>query len=244
LCVERQNSHHNNDRHWCHWIRIHWWVNRAVILWDLKDRLCSIDKKETSKSLWQTKRSNYYSCHLFKDDHSRTHRKFYLYADHQAETINSDTRKIMNAQAWDQLSWKDEHHRILFWILHSFERDKDEDDEQKKTFLSRRNSFWINQIIRNLTRENTLRSSSKFFLEKEFDSINQLINQRIVFFEKTKNRSNLLIKRLKFSMRLEISDSILMSSKFLIRKRRNHCLRWTLQWLKRRRSTWWARKRT
>jgi hypothetical protein len=73
-------------------------------------------------------------------------------------------------------------------------------------------------MTRSRTRENFLRSSSKFFLEKNLI----LINQRLVFLEKTKNRQNRSIE-LKIRKRLKISDSILMSSKSLIRKRRNRC---------------------
>jgi hypothetical protein len=97
LCVEEQNSHNSNDRHWCHWIRIDWWVSRAIILWNSEYWIRSIDKKETSKSLWRKKKSSYHSCHLFKNDDLRTYREFNLYADHQTETADSDTRKIMNA---------------------------------------------------------------------------------------------------------------------------------------------------
>ncbi len=99
----------------------------------------------------------------------------------------------------------------------------------KEKNISFEKKFFLNQsITRNLTsrsktRENTLKSSSKFFFEKMSISINQLINQRIVFFEKTKNRSNLSIRR-KSSMQLKISDSILMSSKSLTRKKKS-CLR-------------------
>jgi gluconate kinase len=43
----------------------------------------------------------------------------------------------MNAQARDQLSRKDKHHRIFFRILHSFEEDKDDNDEQRKEHFFR-----------------------------------------------------------------------------------------------------------
>jgi hypothetical protein len=76
-------------------------------------------------------------------------------------------------------------------------------------------------MTRSRIRKNRKRSSLKFFLEKKFVLINQLINQRLIFFEKTKNRQNRLIK-LKIQKRLKISDSILMNSKSLTRKRRNH----------------------
>jgi hypothetical protein len=148
LCVERQNSHNSNDRHWCHRIRIHWWVSRAVTLWDSEDRVCSTDKKEISKNLWRTKRSSYHSCHLLKNDHSRTHKESYLYANHQTWATVSNTRKIMNAQTRNQLSWKDEHHWILLRILHSFERNKNEDDvivEQKKKNISFEKKSFLNQ---------------------------------------------------------------------------------------------------
>jgi hypothetical protein len=92
LCVERQNLHNSNDRHRCHWIRIRWWVNRAITLWSSEDRVCLIDKKATRKSLWWTKRSDYHSCHLFKNDHSETYRKSYSHVDYQAETANIDIR--------------------------------------------------------------------------------------------------------------------------------------------------------
>jgi hypothetical protein len=38
----------------------------------------------------------------------------------------------MNAQTRSQLSWKNEHHWIFFEVLHTFEKNKDEDDKQKK----------------------------------------------------------------------------------------------------------------
>jgi hypothetical protein len=119
---------------------------------------------------------------------------------------------------------------------------------KKKTFLSKRNLFQVNWITRNSitrskTRENRKESSLKFFLEKKFVLINQLINQRIDFFKKTKNRQISSIRSI-FSMRLKISNSILMSSKSLIRKRRNFCLRWALRWLRHSFSTWWINVRT
>ncbi len=92
LCVERQNLHNNNDKHWCHWIRIRWWVNRASTLWSSKDRVCSIDKETIDKSLWWMKRSSYHSCYLFKNDHSETYSKSYFYVDYQIETANINTK--------------------------------------------------------------------------------------------------------------------------------------------------------
>ncbi len=166
MCVERQNLHNNNDKHWNHWIRIRWWVSRAISLWSLEDRICSINKKAIDKSLWQTKRLNYHSRHLFKNDYSRTHKKSYLYVNHQTWTTNFNTRKIMNAQARDQLWWKDEHHRILFRILHLFEKDKDDDDvivKQRKKHFFREEIFfksiksleirWVDQRLERIEKE-------------------------------------------------------------------------------------------
>jgi hypothetical protein len=34
------------------------------------------------------KKSDYHSCHLFKNDHSKTYWKSYFYVDYQAETAN------------------------------------------------------------------------------------------------------------------------------------------------------------
>jgi hypothetical protein len=61
------------NKHWCHWIRIRWWVSRTITLWSSEDRVCSIDKEATDKNLWWEKKSDYHSCHLLKNDHSKTY---------------------------------------------------------------------------------------------------------------------------------------------------------------------------
>jgi hypothetical protein len=48
----------------------------------LKIESVQLIKKTTDKSLWWTKRSNYHSCHLFKNDHLKTYWKSYFYVDY------------------------------------------------------------------------------------------------------------------------------------------------------------------
>ncbi len=84
--------------------------------------------------------------------------------------------------------------------------------DKEKNIHFEKNLFWINQITSNLTirlktRENSRWSSSKFFFEKKLI----LINHWLIFFEKTKNKQNQSITKIR--KRLEISDSILISSK-------------------------------
>jgi hypothetical protein len=122
---------------------------------------------------------------------------------------------------------------------------------EKKFFLNQSDHSKFDDSIKNSKKSLTM--SSKFFFEKNLILINQrlvffeknlilinqrlvffeknliLINQRLVFFEKTKNHRNRSIE-LKIRKRLKISDSILMNSKSLIRKRRNHCSWWTSRW--------------
>jgi hypothetical protein len=94
---------------------------------------------------------------------------------------------------------------------------------EKKSFLNQSDHSKFDDSIKNSKKLLTI--ASKFFLEKNLI----LINQRLIFLEKTKNHRNRSIK-LKIRKRLKISDSILMSSKSLIRKRRNHCSWWTSRW--------------
>ncbi len=97
---------------------------------------------------------------------------------------------------------------------------------ENESFLNQSDHVKFDICIKNSTKQDSkssLRSSSKFFFEKKLI----LINQRLVFFEKTKNRQNQSIE-LKIQRRLEISGSILMSSKPLIRKR--NCQKWRSRW--------------
>jgi hypothetical protein len=113
-------------------------------------------------------------------------------------------------------------------------------NKEKNIFL-KRNSFWINQITSNSmnqlkTRENSLKSS-KIFLKKKI----VLINQRLIFLEKTKNRQNQSIES-KIRKRLKILSSLKLNLKFLTWKK--NCQKWISQWSKHSRSTWWINEKT
>jgi hypothetical protein len=85
----------------------------------------------------------------------------------------------MNAKARRQLSWKNEHHRILFWILHAFEKNKDNRQRKKhlfskEIFLNQSDYFKFDDLIKN---------SRKFFMivikvlfRKEVNSDQSTIN--------------------------------------------------------------------
>ncbi len=71
------------------------------------------------------------------------------------------------------------------------------------------------------TKDSTKQDSKKSFtivIKVLFRKEVHTDQKRLIFFEKTKNRQNQTIKS-KIQKRLKISDSILMSSKSLIRKR-------------------------
>jgi hypothetical protein len=129
---------------------------------------------------------------------------------------------IVRMNSWEHL-WDDksliisnESRTVYKFSVHSSTKAMTTDYEYERS-SSYREKWWYRDIIMML--------SWQFFLEKNLI----LINYRLVFFEKTETHRNRSM-RLKIKKRLEISDSILMSSKSLIRKRRNFCSWWTSRW--------------
>jgi hypothetical protein len=93
---------------------------------------------------------------------------------------------------------------------------------EKKSFLNQSNHSKFDDSIRNS--KESKKSVTKILFRKEVCSDQSIHQSRLIFLEKTKNRQKRSIE-LKIRKRLKISDSILMISKSLIRKR--NCLKWT-----------------
>jgi hypothetical protein len=93
---------------------------------------------------------------------------------------------------------------------------------EKESFLSQSDHVKSNLFNKN--------SKSMMIIKILFEKKLNLINQRLIFLEKTKSRRRYLLISQKILMQLKISDSTLMSSKSLIWRRRNHCSWWTSRW--------------
>jgi hypothetical protein len=95
----------------------------------------------------------------------------------------------MNAQTRNQLSWKDEHHWILFRILHSFEKDKNEDDvivEQKKNISFEKKSF-LNQSDHSKFDDSIKNSKEKIVIK--------ILSRKKVCFDQSTDQSTINLFR-------------------------------------------------
>jgi hypothetical protein len=108
---------------------------------------------------------------------------------------------------------------------------------EKKSFLNQSNHSKFDDSIKNSRKFLTI--VIKVLFRKELNSDQSSIN----LFRKNKNSSK-SINKIEDQETIKISNSILMSSQSLIRKKRNSCLRWTLRWLKHSSSTWWINVKT
>jgi hypothetical protein len=99
----------------------------------------------------------------------------------------------MNAKTRRQLLWKNEHHRILFWILHAFEKNKDNKQRKKHSF--RKFFFWNQSDYFKF--DDSIKNSRKFsmivikvFFWKEINFDQSSIN----LFRKNKKRTKSINK--------------------------------------------------
>jgi hypothetical protein len=92
-------------------------------------------------------------------------------------------------------------------------------NKKKKIFFEKESSFFnqSNHVKFDILIKNS-RKLSTIVIKNSFSKL-ILIDEQLIFLEKTKNRSI----KLKIRKRLKISNLILMNSRSLIRKRKNHC---------------------
>jgi hypothetical protein len=105
---------------------------------------------------------------------------------------------------------------------------------EKKSFLNQSNYFKFDDSTKNSRKFSMI--VIKVLSRKKINSDQSAID----LSRKDKNRQNQSIAKIR--RRLKISDSILMSSKSLIRWRSYQ--RWISRWSKHQRLTWWANERT